>query len=89
MRRTGAQELGVVLSYNLWLLMGIAVLVVALHIQPSPSRLMLLYFVLANVIVMAVLRTIAKAAARTLLARCGFSVADLRGVGLPELDARV
>lgn len=76
MRRTGAQELGVVLSYNLWLLMGIAVLVVALHIQPSPSRLMLLYFVLANVIVMAVLRTIAKAAARTLLTgeRLGASI---------------
>lgn len=29
------------------------------------------------------------AAARTLLARCGFSEADLRGDGMPELDARV
>ena len=64
MKRTGSQEFGVVLSYNVWLLMGIAVLVMALHVQPSPSRLMLLYFAIVNVIIMSVMRAIAKAAAR-------------------------
>ena len=68
MKRTGSQEFGVVLSYNVWLLVGIAVLVVALHVQPSPSRLMLLYFAIVNVIIMSVMRAIAKAAARALLA---------------------
>ena len=68
MKRTGSQEFGVVLSYNVWLLMGIAVLVVALHIQPSPSRLMLLYFAIVNVIIMSVMRAVAKSAARALLA---------------------
>lgn len=76
MKRTGSQEFGVVLSYNVWLLMGIAVLVVALHVQPSPSRLMLLYFAIVNVIIMSVMRAIAKAAARALLAgeRLGASI---------------
>lgn len=76
MKRTGTQEFGVVLSYNIWLIVGIAVMVVALHIQPSPSRLLLLYFVLVNVAVMMVMRAIAKAAARALLAgeRLGASI---------------
>lgn len=76
MKRTGTQEFGVVLSYNIWLIVGIAVMVVALHIQPSPSRLLLLYFVLVNVVVMMVMRAIAKTAARALLAgeRLGASI---------------
>ena len=62
MKRTGIQEFEVVLSYNIWLLVGIAVMVVALHVQPSPSRLMLRYFVLIDVAVMMIMRAIAKAA---------------------------
>ena len=43
--------------------MGIAVVVVPLHIQLSPSRLMLLYFAIVNVIIMSVMRAVAKSAA--------------------------
>ena len=91
MKRTGSQEFGVVLSYNVWLLVGIAVLVVALHVQPSPSRLMLLYFVIVNVIIMSVMRAIAKAAARALLAgeRLGASIVMVVEQGQRERIERV
>lgn len=91
MKRTGSQEFGVVLSYNVWLLVGIAVLVVALHVQPSPSRLMPLYFVIVNVIIMSVMRAIAKAAARALLAgeRLGASIVMVVEQGQRERIERV
>lgn len=66
-------------------------LVVALHVQPSPSRLMLLYFAIVNVIIMSVMRAIAKAAARALLAgeRLGASIVMVVEQGQRERIERV
>lgn len=68
MKRNGVREFGVVLRYNCYLILGIALSVTALRIEPTPSRLMLLYFFIINAIVMQVARAIAKSAARHLLA---------------------
>lgn len=64
MRRTFIQEVGIVLSYNIFLLVGIAVISLALRVSPAPSRLMLLYFVLIDIILMLFARAFAKFAAR-------------------------
>lgn len=76
MKRTLLQEIGVVFTYNLLLLVGIAILVLALQVQPIPSRLMLLYFFIISTFIMTVMRTAAKAAARAVFKseRVGSSV---------------
>lgn len=66
MKRTGSQEFGAIVAYNFWLLVGIAVLVLVLHIEPIPSRLMLIYFVIIDIVIMMILRSLAKKAARVL-----------------------
>lgn len=66
MKRTGTQEFGAIVTYNFWLLVGIAVLVLVLHIEPMPSRLLLIYFVIIDIVIMVILRSLAKKAARVL-----------------------
>lgn len=76
MKRNVGQEFGIVLSYNFFVLIGIALFTIALHLTPMPSRQMLLYFFLVNTALMTALRTISKAIARKLFTpeRAGLSI---------------
>jgi exopolysaccharide biosynthesis polyprenyl glycosylphosphotransferase len=76
MKRTAGKELGVVLKYNFFLIVGVALLSGSLRLRPSPSRLMFLYFIPINIIVMEVSRSLAKAIARRVLSseRFGASI---------------
>lgn len=64
MHRTGAQEFWVAVSYNLYLLAGIALFSLALRLQPTPPRSVVLGTVALNVPMMLVLRSLAKVATR-------------------------
>lgn len=69
MRRTGAQEFWVCASYNVWLVVGIALVTVALHLQPTPPRSGVLIFFVLNIFLMLVARSLAKAATRAVFGK--------------------
>jgi exopolysaccharide biosynthesis polyprenyl glycosylphosphotransferase len=76
MKRTAGKEFGIILKYNFFLIVGVALLSGSLRLRPSPSRLMFLYFIPINIFVMEVGRTLAKAIARRVLVseRLGASI---------------
>lgn len=63
MKRGGLRELGLVIRYNVFLVLGVAVASYAFHIQPSRLLVASIFFV--DIVVMAVGRWLAKVAART------------------------
>ncbi len=69
MRRNTAQELLVVITYNFYLLVGIAVLALALRLEPIPPRSVILGTALLNIPIMLVLRCLAKALTRRVFGR--------------------
>lgn len=86
MQRRGWQEFRCVVEYNLLLVLGVAVLAAAFHVEPLPSRLMVGYLGVLNMAVMCVGRWLAKRAARAAFAdqRLGSGIVMVVGPGLRD-----